>query len=224
MPELEEYRFDLHTHTRCSFDSTTSPRQLVKAAVRRGLTGLAITDHDSVDCIMQTRHVAGDELTVIPGIEHKTRQGDLIGLFVWERPVARSMVEAAEQIKEMDGLVVLPHPTSYFRGKIHSSHEMELIKKVDAIETFNARSIFRDINRRAERLAAKFSKTRVGGSDAHTTKEVGRGYTVFACREEDDIRRAILSGDTDVGGTISPFTVRLYSIVARIRKKRLRPV
>lgn len=223
MSKLSEYRFDLHTHTKCSFDSTTSPEQLVKAAVRRGLAGLAVTDHDSVECIAQVKRVAGEDLTVIPGIECKTRQGDLIGLFVSERPLGSSILEVAEQLKEMDGLIVLPHPISYFRRDIYSHQEMEVIRKVDAIETFNARNVFGRLNREAERLAAKFNKTRVGGSDAHTLREVGRGYTVFASREEGDVRRAILSGETYVGGTLSPFIVRVHSIAARIRKRRLSP-
>lgn len=221
MRKLREHRFDLHTHTRCSFDSTTSPEQLVKAAVQRGLAGLAVTDHNSVECVARTRQVAGKELTVIPGIECKTMEGDLMGLFISERPVGRSMMEVADQIKEMDGLVVLPHPTSCFWRNSYSPQEMELINKLDAIETFNARNVLRSLNQRAERFAAKFNKTRVGGSDAHTPREVGRGYTVFTCREGDQVRKAILSGETHVGGTLSPFTVRVYSIAARIRNRRL---
>ncbi|MFB0568574.1 MAG: PHP domain-containing protein [Nitrososphaeria archaeon] len=223
MPKLLEYRFDLHTHTTCSFDSITSPKQLVKAAVREGLSGLAVTDHNSVECIAQVKRAAGENLTVISGIECKTRHGDLIGLFVSERPLGSNILEIADQIKEMNGLVVLPHPISYFRKNIYSRQEMEVIRKVDAIETFNARNVFGRLNREGERLAAKFSKTRVGGSDAHTLREVGRGYTVFACGEEDEVRKAILSGETDVGGSLSPFIVRVHSIAARIRKRRLSP-
>ena len=180
-----------------------------------------MTDHNSVKSVANTIRAAGEELTVIPGIECRTRQGDLIGLFISERPAGRSMVEAADQIKEMGGLVVLPHPYSYLRGSSYSPQEMSLVTELDAIETFNARNVFQGLNEKAERLAARFSKTRVGGSDAHTPGEVGRGYTLFACREEDEVRRAILSGETDVGGTLSPFTVRVYSIAARIRKRRL---
>ena len=223
MSKLLEYRFDLHVHTRCSFDSITSPEQLVKAAVRRGLAGLAVTDHDSVKCIAHVKREAGEDLTVIPGIECKTRQGDLIGLFVSERPLGSSILEVADQVKQMDGLVVLPHPISYFRKSVQSYQEMEVIRKVDAIETFNARNVFGRLNQKAERLAAKFNKTRVGGSDAHTHREVGCGYTVFACREEGDVKRAILSGDTYVGGSLSPFIVRVHSIAARIRKRRQPP-
>lgn len=221
MPRPMEYRFDLHTHTRCSFDSTTSPEQLVKAALGVGLAGLAITDHNSVKCIARTRRAAGGKLTVVPGIECKTRQGDLIGLFIAERPVGRSMVEVADQVKEMGGLVVLPHPYSYFHRSSYSPQEMELMRKLDAIETFNARNIFYSLNEKAESLAARLKKSRVGGSDAHIAREVGRGYTFFTCKEEEEVRKAILSGESDVGGTLSHFTVRLYSIAARIRNQRL---
>ena len=39
---------DLHSHTTAS-DGTLSPRELVLAAARHGVTVLAVTDHDSTD-------------------------------------------------------------------------------------------------------------------------------------------------------------------------------
>lgn len=41
-------RFDLHTHTHFS-DGTLSPKELLQAAEEHGLSGLSITDHDTVD-------------------------------------------------------------------------------------------------------------------------------------------------------------------------------
>ena len=40
--------YDLHTHTTAS-DGTLSPSELVRAAARRGVRVLAVTDHDSTD-------------------------------------------------------------------------------------------------------------------------------------------------------------------------------
>ncbi len=47
-------RFDLHTHSTAS-DGALSPRELVALAAERGLSGLAITDHDTVDGIEQAQ-------------------------------------------------------------------------------------------------------------------------------------------------------------------------
>jgi predicted metal-dependent phosphoesterase TrpH len=61
---------DLHSHTTAS-DGTLSPRELVRAAVKRGVRVLAITDHDSTDGLGEafdeaTRH---PPLTIVPGLE-----------------------------------------------------------------------------------------------------------------------------------------------------------
>lgn len=47
MNEKQIFRADLHTHTTCS-DGTLSPEALVVHAKKMGLSGLSITDHDTV--------------------------------------------------------------------------------------------------------------------------------------------------------------------------------
>jgi len=61
---------DLHSHTTAS-DGTLSPRELVRAAAKRGVRVLAITDHDSTEGLDEaldeaTRH---PPLTIVPGLE-----------------------------------------------------------------------------------------------------------------------------------------------------------
>ena len=62
---------DLHTHTNVS-DGVLTPEELLEAAKKAGLTYLAITDHDTVDGIIQL-YESGlyptRGLHVIPGIE-----------------------------------------------------------------------------------------------------------------------------------------------------------
>lgn len=45
---MNEFRADLHCHTTCS-DGTLTPEQLIRAAEQKGLNGLSITDHDTVE-------------------------------------------------------------------------------------------------------------------------------------------------------------------------------
>ena len=40
--------FDLHIHSKYSFDSIMSPKRIVKVAQDNGLDCIAITDHDSI--------------------------------------------------------------------------------------------------------------------------------------------------------------------------------
>jgi len=61
---------DLHTHTTAS-DGTLSPRELVRAAVRRGVRVLAVTDHDSTDGLPDALDEAARlaPLGIVPGLE-----------------------------------------------------------------------------------------------------------------------------------------------------------
>jgi predicted metal-dependent phosphoesterase TrpH len=61
---------DLHSHTTAS-DGTLSPVELVRAAVRRGVRVLAITDHDSTEGLAAAREEAARHplLTIVPGLE-----------------------------------------------------------------------------------------------------------------------------------------------------------
>ena len=44
-------KIDLHTHTTAS-DGTLSPVELIDRALERGITHLAITDHDTIDGLL----------------------------------------------------------------------------------------------------------------------------------------------------------------------------
>ena len=63
---------DLHTHTTAS-DGTFSPAELVAYAVEKGLSALAVTDHDTVAGLKEALEASqGTGLEVIPGIEFST--------------------------------------------------------------------------------------------------------------------------------------------------------
>lgn len=64
--------YDLHTHTVYS-DGLVTPEELVKRAKQKGLTGLALTDHDTVDGLPSFL-AAGKAygLHCIPGVELST--------------------------------------------------------------------------------------------------------------------------------------------------------
>lgn len=65
-------RYDLHAHTTAS-DGTFSPNQLVEHAKRRGLAGVAVTDHDSTDGIAEAMETGRQlNVDVVPGVEINT--------------------------------------------------------------------------------------------------------------------------------------------------------
>ena len=171
---------DLHCHTSASFDCVASPETVVAAAVRRGLTHLAITDHDRVEGALRARDAAPAGLTVLVGEEIKTADGDLIALFL-ERAVPPGMPaqEAIAAVREQGGLVGIPHPFDRFRGSMLNDPRLQAMGGlVDWVETHNAR-IVGSGNERAVAFAAEMGLPGVAVSDAHSGLEVGVAYSIL---------------------------------------------
>lgn len=64
---------DLHAHTTHS-DGTSTPEELVKLAGNRGLSAVAITDHDVISGVKPAMKASrGKDLDVVPGIEFTAR-------------------------------------------------------------------------------------------------------------------------------------------------------
>jgi predicted metal-dependent phosphoesterase TrpH len=207
---------DLHCHSRGSFDSLSSPRDLVKAAAQRGLTHLAITDHDRIDVAQEARELAPVGLTVIVGEEVKTRDGDLICLFL-ERviPPGLSVADTIAAAREQGGLVGIPHPFDRQRRSILRDAAMaSLAPAVDWVETHNARVVGRG-NEEAAEFALEHRLPGVSVSDAHSIMEVGVAYTAL---EGDPSTPAgllaALPGAEIVPGRAS-YLVRLWTPVAK---------
>lgn len=172
---------DLHCHTSASFDCLAAPESVARAAAKRGLTHLAITDHDRIDGALQARAAAPAGLTVIVGEEIQTADGDLIGLFL-ERPVAPGMTarDTIAEVRAQGGLVGIPHPFDRFRGSMLKDPRLETIGElVDWVEAYNARVVGGDGNERAAAYARELGLPGVAVSDAHSVVEVGVAYTTL---------------------------------------------
>jgi predicted metal-dependent phosphoesterase TrpH len=171
---------DLHCHTSASFDCLARPESVVRAAAKRGLTHLAITDHDRIEGALRARDAAPAELTVIVGEEIRTADGDLIALFL-ERAVApgRSARDTIAEVRGQGGLVGIPHPFDRHRGSMLKDPRLEAIgRTVDWVEAHNARVVGGSGNERAAAFAHELGLPGVAVSDAHSVIEVGVAYTV----------------------------------------------
>ena len=102
---------DLHIHSTAS-DGTLTPEEVVRVAVRKGLTAISVADHDTVAGSSAARAAArGTGLEVIPGIEISTQDGrrelHLLGYFVdygdaeLQDALARARGARQERIREM---------------------------------------------------------------------------------------------------------------------------
>ena len=194
-------KLDLHIHSIYSYDSFLRPELLIKIARKRDLDGIAVTDHNTIKGGIRTRAIAPKGFLVIPGAEIKTEKGEIIGLFIEEEITSRLFDDVKNDIIEQGGITILPHP---YRNKHYNPEE--LIDSVDALEVMNARtSPF--LNEKALRLAEKYSKPKIGGSDAHNRFEIGRVYTNIPGNDLSD-RRDIYKSDIEIIGSEIPQLLR----------------
>jgi predicted metal-dependent phosphoesterase TrpH len=220
-PTAGRYFADLHTHSRASFDSLASAASLVRTAAARGLTHLAITDHDRIDGAIEAREQAPDiapGLTVIVGEEIRTADGDLVCLFV-ERaiPPGLSAEETVAEARAQGAIVGIPHPFDRFRGSLSRGSGMEkVVPLVDWIEGHNARIVGGRANERAGDLARAHGIGQIAVSDAHSVFEVGVAYTAFG--QDPSTAAGLvagLAGAELIRGRAS-FYVRLLTPIAKL--------
>ena len=224
-PTADRAFADLHCHTRASFDCLSSPRDVVRAAHGRGLTHLAITDHERIDGALEARELAREVapgLTLIVGEEVRSREGDLICLFLEEAvPRGLSAAETIAAVREQGGLVGIPHPFDRYRGSLLRDATMAaLAPLVDWIEVHNARVMVGDGNERAAAFAREHGLPGIAVSDAHSTVEVGVAYTSLDGSGEFDLstaaglRRALPAAEIIPGR--ATYFVRLATPMAKV--------
>src|SRR4030067_1854146 len=112
-------KIDCHCHTiysRHAFwgsDALNTPLEMIKAAVKKGIDGLAITDHNTVKGSLIAKKEARrfKNFKIITGCEVRTREGEIIALGVKENiPMNLSIEETVKIIKDLGGISVAPHP------------------------------------------------------------------------------------------------------------------
>jgi predicted metal-dependent phosphoesterase TrpH len=175
---VRTFRVDPHVHTEGSWDSREAVEDVLFAAADSSLDGLAVTDHDVIEHSLYAVERAPDfGLFAIPGVEVSTVDGHLLALGVEETPPeGRSFGWTVDWVHERDGVAVVPHP---FRLSSHGvgRDTLRAHPEVDAIETFNACTVFGYRNRQARAFASRHDCPRVGSSDAHRADRVGDGFT-----------------------------------------------
>ena len=195
-----------------------TPAELVAAALKAGLDLIAVTDHDTMDSVIETQSRGAEAgLSVVGGQEVTTgwpAQTHVVGWFL-EKPVKRGMSidDTVAAIHAQGGLVMVPHPFMpvYF-GSIQPGMLRRLIEKqsVDAIEMLSTvpmgarrRKLLHEFyNANREHLGAA-----IGASDCHFgAGDMGRAMTEF----DGDFRTAVMECTTKpVAGVRHPIPTGL---------------
>ncbi|MEM4245137.1 MAG: PHP-associated domain-containing protein [Candidatus Nanoarchaeia archaeon] len=232
---------DMHYHTRYS-DGITRVVKVMKKCRKKGI-GIAITDHNDVrGSILASRY---RNVMVIPGMEIGVKEGAHILLYFYKtkdmeefylkhvkdnrpkdpmRNLKLGIQEIIDLAKKYNAVTCAPHPyqkmarTSICKAikqKRISPHVMNHIQLIEVINGLNLKMY--DV--KAAVLANKLSKGITGGSDGHTTREIGKvlTYTNRVGSKEEFLeelvkkRSYVIGKQLNIAARIMPHTVSIKS-------------
>ncbi len=204
-------KIDLHIHTARS-DGLDTPEEMVKGAIKKGLAGIAITDHDVPPPKITMRN-----FLIIPGVEVTTNKGHILLLGVYEIPPKNiDLFELIDFARERAYVIIPAHPYDIIRSGIG-----DLVKRIDcdAIEVINGGTIINYFNKKAKKVAEELNKPMTGGSDAHYVEVIGSAFTIFQnpIDDVDDALNAIIKGEVRPYG--KPYGI--FPIIKLFVKRRL---
>ena len=223
---------DFHTHDRFSRDSILSEDKFIRVALERGLTHVAVTNHNNVEGAIAVRdRVAAlgvdDRLTVILGEEVSTSDGELVGLFL-QRTIPRGLTadETADEIHAQGGLVSIPHPFDPFRPSHIRRLPLEKLAragKIDMLEVFNSRVTLSRHNEQAADFAARHGIPGIACSDSHSAFEVAMSFNALPAFETaDELREGL--GENEWHGSRSTVLIHLttrYAVWSNVVRRWL---
>jgi len=193
--------FDLHIHTRAfSTCASASADEVLHAALRMGLDGIALTEHDAEwppDQIQQIqRRLGAAQLLVVIGQEVRAwDNGRLAGDFLcygFHRPINHNFTpeELIEAVHAEGGVIIPAHP---FRAGLGIGERLFDLS-VDAIEVFSSNTTPSE-QELARAAAEKMGLPQIAASDAHEARLVGSYLTAFEdpIETETDLIQAIRS-------------------------------
>ena len=187
-------KIDMHCHVReGSLDSKVGVEEYIMLLKAKGFQGMVITDHNTYKGYRYWKnHIKGKrhkDFVVLKGIEYDTRDAGHI-LVIMPEGVKMRLLELRGM--RVSVLIDFVHRNGGVLGPAHPCGEKylsfantkryrispELMKRFDFVESFNCCES-EESNANALKLAKKYDKVRVGGSDAHKPDCVGRAYTIL---------------------------------------------
>ena len=209
-------KHDLHIHSKYSSDGILNPEKIVKIAMKRGLNGIAITDHNTIKGGIKAKRYEREDFKVIVGSEIMTERGEIIGLFLEEEIKSKNVQDVISEIKEQNGIIIIPHPFDELRHSAFHPTE-EDAKFIDAIEVFNSRCVFQKYNKKAVEFGTKHGLMITAGSDAHFANEIGNAGIIT---EAEDIREALMKNEVKIFGKRSSLVNHVGTKILKTIKRK----
>ncbi len=194
-------RLDLHTHSRYSPDSSLDVKEMLTTAVARGIHGISITDHNTLEGSVRALELGRDtSLIVVRGMEVSSRDGHILGYGLEEDvPSGLTAGETVDRIVDQGGFAVAAHPYRFWSGL---GEDVIRGTSFQALEVLNSMSVTSH-NQRVERLAQELGLPATGGSDAHRLSDLGRALVLVpeGLESEEEVLLALQKGLGRTAGT-----------------------
>lgn len=209
-------KIDLHCHSYYSKDGFSSPEKLIKTALKKGLDGIALTDHNTTAGWKEAIEAAKKlKAVLVLGEEIKTNEGDLLGLFLKKEVKEKNLSKAIKEIKDQGGIAIIPHPFQIWKGFRENLEKYKEI--IDGVEVFNTRFSFLLFDKRALDFAKKYNLAMTAGSDAHYFREAGGAYTMAKeAKNLEEFKKAILEKKTKIEGKKSSLFYLVFVMMAKV--------
>lgn len=185
-------KIDMHCHVKeGSPDSKISLDEYITILKANGFEGMVITDHDTYKGYRHWKNnmkgKVHEDFVVLKGIEYDTLDAGHI-LVIMPEGVKMRLLELRglpvsvliEFVHSNGGILGPAHPCgeaymSFANTKRYFKNP-ELMKRFDFVEVFNACEPL-ESNEKAAKLAYKYGKPGIAGSDAHNPIAAGMAYT-----------------------------------------------
>ncbi len=198
------YFYDLHCHTTISVCAPGKLKNAIKMAKKRGVDGIAITDHDKV--YKGPLNIKGVE--IIPGSEVTTKDGDHLLAYFIEEDIekGKSLREAISAVHQQKGYAVLAHPLR--KRNVFEELDEDTFHLFDGMESGNATDI-KEEREAVSKKCKEWSLLEIAGSDAHVDGQVGMGVLKVPNKiTKENFLDTVAKGDVVVRKEINSFSVR----------------
>lgn len=166
-------KVDLHLHdNKYSTDSHISIEEIVREAKRKGLDGIALTNHENPDVVKEIDELVEKyDFVIFPGVEYLTKDGDIVAFGIDKLPEEQmSAQEFIEYVDRFGGTCTAAHP--YRTNNRGLKDKLYTVKGLTAIEGYNG-STSDYHNGLAVKAGKELGIQVIGSSDAHVVEKVG---------------------------------------------------
>lgn len=208
------------------------PREMIALAKAKGLSVLAVSDHNTAKGWHEAETYADDSLLIVPAVEYATDKGHILALFIEKELPEEYLIPidwfhyehgpVLDGIHACGGLAFFAHP---FKAESRDPMARDIFEGIDGIEVINSRAAAKwnlDANRYAARAAEELGLPFSCGSDAHVAGEIGNVFLELEVKELTlaEVRRALLERQGTASGKDTYCTHCAVSAFHKLQNKK----